>query len=72
MSVLLPELTDTDHALFHYETHPKIQMEKIPEKGQRKYRLKTILMRTGKLVKNDGHDHIRRSTVMQHQMHIRI
>lgn len=72
MSVLLPELIDTDHELLHYEMHPKTQMEKIPEKGQRKYRLKTILMRTGKLVKNDGHNHIRRSTIMQHQMHIPI
>lgn len=36
MSVLL--MSDTDHELVHYETQPKIQMEKIPEKGQRKYR----------------------------------
>lgn len=72
MSVLLPELTDRDYELFHYETHPKIQMRIIPEKGQRQYRLKKILMRTGKLVNNDGHNHIRRSTIMQHQMNIHI
>ena len=67
MSGLLSELTDTDHELFHYETHPKIQMEKIPEKGQRKCRVKINPDDDWK-VSNDGHNHIRRSTVMQHQI----
>ena len=51
----------------------KIQTEKFPKKGHRKHRHEgKTLMRNGKLVNDGGHNHIRRNTIMQHQMHIHI